>query len=288
VSTAILDRRFKVDESYHQLFKSYKERGYSQALDPNDKEHNFDAAWKLPHYFETGSDALRIIVDSLVSTLTLPPRTILDLPCGSGRVTRHLKSFFPDAHIVASDLYSYHVEFCSRVLGADGRLSKENFDDLDLGMKFDIIFSGSLLTHLPEQLFLSAVRFFSRSLSDRGLAIVTLQGRHAEFIQHHKYQYIQPHLFKAAEDSVLSSGFGYIDYDAQFLNKVWTNQSQYGVCLVRPHWTMRTMEADYSTRVIGYIERGWDYSQDVLIFAKPGVNDWMREGDVRTPTKGEI
>ena len=64
-----------------------------------------------------------------------------------------LRAFFPDATIVASNLYGYHVNFCREIPGIDGIMSPEAIREADIGQQFDLIFCGSLLTHLPEPLF---------------------------------------------------------------------------------------------------------------------------------------
>jgi SAM-dependent methyltransferase len=91
------------------------------------------------HYFEIGADAVRLIVSELIRGFRNVPHTILDFPCGAGRVTRHLRAFFPDSRVFACDLYDQHVDFCVNELGAEGIISKENFDELDFGRRFDLL-----------------------------------------------------------------------------------------------------------------------------------------------------
>src|SRR5204863_5138565 len=143
-------------------------------------------------------------------------------------VTRHLKSYFPEARIIASDLYEARWSFCANAFGVEGAQSAESFDDLSFDAPIDLLFAGSLLTHLPEPIFRSFFRFLSRSLSDTGIAVVTTQGRHAEWVQHNKYEYIEPDRFAMAEKDVLASGFGYVDYNAHWMDTVWVNQENYG------------------------------------------------------------
>lgn len=78
--------------------------------------------------------------------------------------------------IVACDLYDFHVNFCAREFGVEAVLSKENFDQLDFGVQFDAIFCGSLLSHLPDDLFRSARRLISSSLAKQGVAVISLHG----------------------------------------------------------------------------------------------------------------
>jgi SAM-dependent methyltransferase len=278
-----LRRSMKLQQQYFELYEAYLARGINETLSSDDRENNFDSPWKLEHYFDVGADALRLIVGALVQGLHQPPGNILDFPSGSGRVTRHLKAFFPDARVVASDLYDFHFNFCAKVLGAEPFQSKENFSDIDFGMQFDVIFCGSLLTHLPDYLFRDALRLMSRSLTKRGVALITLHGRHIEFLHKYKYQFIEVDRFAKAQSTLSTEGFGYVDYNDDLLSNWWFNQARYGVSLNRPHWPLKQMEDDYDVRILNYSERAWDNSQDVLVIGKPGVNAWNRPGDVPDP-----
>ena len=114
------------------MFDEYLQRGVIDTLDEKDKEFTEQEHWRFYHYFNAGADALRIIVSSLHDAKREPPKTILDFPSGSGRVARHLKSFFPEAKIVACDLYDYHVDFCINELGVEGKISSEFIDQIKL------------------------------------------------------------------------------------------------------------------------------------------------------------
>ena len=265
-------RYFELQRNVDELYRRYLERGVNQTLDPNDKE--FSAQETLDHYFSVGADALRLVVSTLVYNLRELPTSILDFPSGSGRVTRHFRAFFPDTKIIACDLYDYHVDFCVKELGTEGMISRENLDEFDFGRRFDLIFCASLLTHFPEDRFRSAIRLLSRSLTDTGIAIVTLQGRYSEYVQQNRYKYLADELFAVAESGVRDTGFGYVDYDSRFRSTFFNKNTRYGISLSRPHWSMKLLEGDHSISVVGYTERALDSHQDALIFAKPGVNDY--------------
>lgn len=269
----ILVKTFRLIREYQSLYDAYLVRGVSPELNPADTENNFDLNWKYQHYFDAGSDALRLVTTTLLQNLREPPASILDFPSGSGRVTRHFQSFFPSARVVACDLYDYHVDFCVKTLGAEGFLSKENFDEIEFGQRFDVIFSGSLLTHLPEDLFMSALRLMCRSLSEKGIALITLGGRHAEFVQRNQYKVIEDDRYEVVEADAHKTGFGYSDYNDHLMSDYWYKQKRYGFSLSRPHWVLKNLEQQYDIRFLGYIERGFDYKQDVLIVGKPGVNE---------------
>jgi SAM-dependent methyltransferase len=263
---------FKGANIYNDLYDQYLRAGIISALDPHDIENPMDAPWKMTHYWQQGSDALSVCVAALISNKRSPPKDILDLPCGSGRVTRHFKAFFPEARIVACDLYETHYSFCSRELGVESCKSEENFDRLNFDRKFDLIFCGSLLTHLNERDYKAAIDCIVRSLSDTGIAVISLSGRHGEWVQENKYQYIEPELYKKAMATVSNSGFGYVDYNEQLLEAAWNEQSHYGVAMVRPSFATKHIEGISDVRILGFVERGWDDTQDILVIGKPGMN----------------
>jgi hypothetical protein len=77
---------------------------------------------------------------------------------------------FPEAAITASDLYQRHVDFCVRAFGVEGHISSDDLSAVDFGRRFDLIFCGSLLTHVPELGFVEALKLISRFLSDSSLS----------------------------------------------------------------------------------------------------------------------
>jgi hypothetical protein len=79
-------------------------------------------------------------------------------------------------------------------------------------------------------------------------------------------------LFAVAEVTVPDNGFGYVDYD-HAIRSNFTRQARYGIALARPHWMLKLAEEDYQIRVLGFVERGWDDHQDVLVIGKPPIND---------------
>jgi SAM-dependent methyltransferase len=267
-----LSRYFELTRLYSSMFESYLERGVVRELDPNDKElTKDDTSWPISHYFHVGADALRIIVSALCTNRRPPPAAVLDLPSGSGRVTRHLRAFFPEARVVACDLYEYHIEFCHRVLGAEPILSVEHIGSLNFPLKFDLVFCGSLLTHLPEPLFHDTLDMICRSLKDDGIAIVTLHGRVSDFFQAERWKYLANELYNVARQDVERQGFGYVNYQHDFKESKFNKQDSYGITLVRPSWVMRALEARTDVRVLSYTERCWDDHQDVVVFGKPPV-----------------
>lgn len=261
----------ELHSAYFELLQQYTSRGVSEVLDTRDKENVFSTDADRQHYFDVGANAIEIIVQSLLAGRRMPPQSILDFPSGSGRVTRHLRAMFPDAKIGACDLYQQHLDFCASQFGAVPLMSNEGVSVLDVG-QWDLVFCGSLLTHLPEHLFWPTIRFIGRSLSPNGIAIVTLEGRHALHIQDHKWKFIADGLFDVARKQYHASGFGFVDYNAAFREKTFSKQASYGIALVSPSWLMAGLLAMDDIRIMGFTERCWDDHQDVIVFGKPAVN----------------
>jgi SAM-dependent methyltransferase len=233
-----LARFFDVQHNYAQLYRSYLTCGVNLTRARNEKElfyHNEED----DNYFERGADAIRLMVGELVRGLRKVPRTILDFPCGTGQVTRHLRAFFPNSRVCAWDLDDQHLNFCVNELGAEAIRSKKNFDELDFGLQFDLIFCGTLFSHLRENLLPPALRLLSRSLTEEGIAIVTLSGRHSE----------------------------------NEIRSKFDERTSHVTTLVRPHGIVKLAEEDEQTRILGFAERGWDDDQDVLVIGRPPIND---------------
>ena len=266
-----LDAHFALERTYVEAYEAYRALGVDQTLDEADKEFAGSEAWQRQHYFHVGADALRLIVANLVANRRPLPSRILDFPSGSGRVTRHLSAFFPQSEITVCDLYESHVAFSAQQFAAVPQLSCENLDDVSFDGLFDLIFCGSLLTHLPQKGADAALRLIARSLSPQGIALVTFQGRHSDYIQKHKWKYLADRLYARAERAVRRRGFGYVDYEGSF-RALFAAQARYGVALVRPHWVMRALEGREDIRILSYAERAWDDHQDVLVFGRPGIN----------------
>jgi cyclopropane fatty-acyl-phospholipid synthase-like methyltransferase len=70
------------------------------------------------NYLWVGASAAEAIIAALAVSRLAEVRRILDLPCGHGRVLRHLVKIFPDAVVDACDLDRDGVDFCAVRFGA--------------------------------------------------------------------------------------------------------------------------------------------------------------------------
>lgn len=214
------------------------------------------------HYLSVGQSALAAVERALNG---VEPRNILDLPCGFGRVTRALRARFPRAAITVSDLDRPGVDFSAREFNARAAYSVRDFRDLDLGEAYDLIWVGSLMTHLPAaqtQHLLSALR---RHLSPGGTALVTLQGPSViPFLRETGYG-LPPGGAEAVIEGYERTGFGYCDYQGgKDLYGVSLTNDNYGISLTGESWMSATLE-ECGLQLQTYEVQAWDDHHDIAV-----------------------
>lgn len=133
-------------------------------------------------YFEIGRNAVEVIATALLSTQIQSVEKVLDMPCGHGRVLRHLVQLFPDAKISACDIDRNGVEFCASQFDVQPIFSKEDLTKVDLKEEFDLIWVGSLFNHVSKELTLKWMAHLCKFLSTNGIIVATSHGRWSEYV----------------------------------------------------------------------------------------------------------
>jgi len=184
------------------------------------------------HYFNVGLSAIRSINEAIIAAQLGSVSRILDLPCGHGRVLRFLVRRFPQAEITASDLDRKGVDFCARLFGTQAVYSELNLDEFSVGRQFDLIWCGSLVTHLNETGIRALLAFFARHLQPDGLLIFTAHGeRVIQLLQDQEFEYgIAPESVAPIIEAYRKAGFGFADYPGA---------SAYGISLTSHEWIRR-------------------------------------------------
>jgi SAM-dependent methyltransferase len=234
-------------------------QGVSRSISPRDGMLLDDR----PHYFDAGASALHCVQSALFTTQRRPDtvRRILDLPCGHGRVLRFLRAAFPKAAIDACDLDRDGVDFCAANFSARPIHSQVEPAAIPLAGPYDLIWCGSLLTHLPEERGRQFIGLFRQALAPGGVLVLTLHGaRYADDIAtgRKKWDLTDAQIARLLAQ-YRQGGFGYADY---------TDGSGYGFSLCQPAHALGQLLPHPDWRVIGYTERGWDQRQDVAALQK--------------------
>jgi SAM-dependent methyltransferase len=97
--------------------------------------------------------------------------SMLDFASGYGRLTRFLIRELDPTKIWVSDIKAHSVEFQQSHFGVNGLVSTLEPEDLDAGRQFDLVFVGSLFSHLPEATFERWLRRLWDLLTPTGLLV---------------------------------------------------------------------------------------------------------------------
>jgi SAM-dependent methyltransferase len=222
-----------------------------------------------PWYFSVGRSAVEVVLAACAASWVTDVRRVLDVPCGHGRVLRHLTKLFPGAQFDACDLDEDGVRFCAETFGARPVVSNPDLSAVDFGAKYDIIWVGSLFTHTPQHVTQRWLEHLAKFVTEKGLVIATFHGRWSEHV-HKVHPYISEESWKSIRSQYDQGGYGYCDYKGTEGHEYI--ESGYGISLSKPSTIIRMIEAIPGVRLFSYSERCWADHQDVVVFGKPSVD----------------
>jgi SAM-dependent methyltransferase len=214
------------------------------------------------HYLSVGLSAVRCIQEGIRSARKESPvGRILDLPCGYGRVLRFLRVMYPDSAITAADVDTNALSFCRWTFSVTPVLSSPDLRTLSFPSQFDLIWCGSLLTHVDEDGAAALLRVFHDSLRDQGVCVLTTHGRRAAGWMENKevtYGLADDPRLKLLREFA-SRGYGYADLP---------DSPGYGVSAVSHDRFVELARRAGTWHETMFIETGWDNHQDVYAFSR--------------------
>jgi len=224
-----------------------------QEISPGDVMYKSDPK----NYFWWGPRALETILGFRGLSPLSPIKTVLDLPSGHGRVLRSLRAAFPDAEITACDIDRGAVDFCAHTFDAQPIYSTVDLGAVTLPGSYDLIWCGSLLTHVHADQWRALLGLFSKHLSSSGLLVFTTHGRlQADNLRSKRNTLGLPDW---AARTILSDyehfGFGYQNY--------WGKEG-FGISLSSPAWVCSQVIGTRGLRLLGYRELGWGGNHDAV------------------------
>ncbi len=225
------------------------------------------APGKETEYYAIGHRALELVKFS--AELCDKPHypDILDLPCGYGRVLRWLRAGYNYARITACDLERPGVDFCATRFGALPVYSKPDLRELSFPGQFDLIWVGSLLTHLPHAKWLETLDCLVRWTSDCGVIILSTQGRYfcSQLARGQRYIVENIHKQPLLED-FRRDGFAYQPYFEE-------KEGNYGIAVTSPEWIGRTLQRYPNLILRTYLEQAWGMQDIVILYKREGHYD---------------
>jgi SAM-dependent methyltransferase len=209
-------------------------------------------------YFPAGMSALAVIERAMAASGTAHVGRILDMGCGHGRVLRALATRFAGAELVACDIDRDGVDYCAEHFGARPVYASTDPSALSLAPdSFDLVWCGSLATHLSFGFWTDHLDRLVELLTGSGVLVFSLHGRFvAHRLRTRSVTYGLDELqIRHVLDGFRLTGFGYVDYQPG---------ADYGLSLTAPSWVCRQLEQRRDLRLIGYEETGWNHHQDVV------------------------
>ncbi|GAB1490080.1 hypothetical protein MASR2M8_25370 [Opitutaceae bacterium] len=212
-------------------------------------------------YYDIGARALDLVL--FASELCDKPHfpRILDLPSGYGRVLRWLRAHYDYAEITACDLERPGVDFCAAEFGAQPVYSQPDLAQVKFAQPFDLIWVGSLFTHLDRDRWLSTLDQLIALTAECGILIFTTHGRCFTTLLSRG----RPELAGDVDVAALLSkygrnGFAYEPYRS-------SADGSYGVSATSGAWLQDVLQSRNDVIMRAYLEEAWGM-QDVVVLYK--------------------
>ncbi|MBI2497198.1 MAG: class I SAM-dependent methyltransferase [Opitutae bacterium] len=216
-------------------------------------------------YFDLGRRALELIHFS--AELCDKPHypDILDLPCGHGRVLRWLRAHYGYAKITACDLDRDSVDFCAKQFGALPVYSEPDLRRLPFAAQFDLIWVGSLVTHLNQERWLTTLDCLVKWTRECGVVVFSTQGRTITSLLARGRKNVAENIDKPALLAEFArTGFAYQRYFES------TPEEDYGLAVTSPEWLMRVLQRYPDIIMRAYLEEAWGMQDIVILYKKAG------------------
>jgi SAM-dependent methyltransferase len=230
--------------------------GITEEISPDDGMYTGTTPQR---YFGVGKLTVRLVRLAMLETRKAGLDRILDFACGYGRILRALKAAFPEAELTASDIGRDAVDFCARAFGAKPVYSDVDPRKVTFDGEFDLIWVGSLFTHLSGDRWTAFLDLLESVLAPEGLLMFTTNGRNVQ--GQLEGGVVKWGLSDEGLAQVLAGyeekGFGYSD---------WTGATDYGTSLARPSWACAQVERRPGLRLVTYREKAWG-RQDLVVCA---------------------
>ena len=152
------------------------------------------------------------------------------------------------------------MEFCARTFNADGVVAEKDPDLVTLPGSYDLIWCGSLFTHLPERECLGLLGLFERHLEPGGVLIFTTHGRTIyELLDAGRLNFaIQASGRRELCRGYEKDGFGFEPY-------THSRDGGYGITVTSMPWVQRALERGAGLELVAHNEAEWDGRQDAVV-----------------------
>jgi hypothetical protein len=222
-------------------------------------------------YFWTGRVALETIKAS--QDLWKLPNfcNILDMASGHGRVLRWFKHYYPSAKLTVCEVQESGRDFCASEFGSESIASHVHLRQERYSRKFDLIWAGSLFTHLDLENWTEIFDSLHSSLDSGGVLAFTTHGSLVtKRLQNRDSYGLSGKDRLGILEDYKDGGFAFRRYPEE----IETNLSDpnYGVSISAPSFVLNFMTRYSDMRIIFVGESKWANHQDVYLFIKKEID----------------
>ena len=211
------------------------------------------------YYLKCGRSALDCINISLNYAIKKPEKleSVLDFACGFGRITRWLLAAFPAARVVGMDVDSNAVEAARTLYNIPVHHIDRDWGNIPED-RFDLIWVGSLFTHIGEDQSKRLLYLLLKLLKPGGVLATTIHGQYVVgrvTSREKTYNLDEAGVVKML-DEYNQKQYGFASYD---------KHTKYGVSITTPQKFM-DLGTSVKLKPLVFIDRGWVRHQDFVAF----------------------
>jgi len=233
---------------------------------PQDSMLYDDSEESIGNYLRAAASAM----DNLEAALATVGRTFedvhscLDFGCGHGRVLRFLQQRIPPQKITACDVEAEGVRFCAAEFGVKPLISSWKVGEIRLG-KYDLVWSGSVLTHLDGEDGDALLERLGESLLPGGVLVFSIHGQFCRDGLARLYGGLYAEEAETIRHEVAEQGYSFRVYEGNTFGRF---PSKYGMTWHdgdRMTERVTTLSGGRLRRIL-WRPQGWDHHHDVMAF----------------------
>jgi SAM-dependent methyltransferase len=227
-------------------------------------------------YFGTSVAGLSAILQGISKAKMSPSDfgAILDFGSGYGRIYRALAAAFPNSRLAALDLMADGARFCAETFGGNWFKSNEDLGLVHLPEKFDLIWFGSVFTHLPALQWDHFLNFLTTNTAPGGLVIFTTHGWTALQQIERKHQSglrkaVDLDDLRRVREELDAQGFMFVPGRTNEIRHQKSlgmdiTEGLYGRSFSTPEWVRGWISAHPAWEFVDIAESGWGHNHDVV------------------------
>jgi 2-polyprenyl-3-methyl-5-hydroxy-6-metoxy-1,4-benzoquinol methylase len=217
--------------------------------------HKYEIETAFIKYLQIGFEARNQLKNVIEQTLGGFDKinSFLDFASGHGRLTRFLVHDIDPKKMHICEIKEDALNFQSEQFGVNTIQSTISPNDFETTQQYDLIFVGSLFTHLDKSSFEGWLVKLSQILSNNGVLIFTTHNQRSKS----EFEYIQ-----YSEDIMFTE-----------IDGTLSNADQYGTSFVSESFVRNVLGEYFDQNNVIRKSLGWNNSQDIFIASKKIIHN---------------